>query len=176
MPDELYEAGQRVKFAARMDGRFTDLKYLIRLCSNEVYFRSKRARCPLQRSSVRLRSAATTSSYSRRAAALTRCKCVGTTAMTHRAARCSSAMTRSGAISALTKADHASVTHTTRSGRLRPSTSIRTAERDEHGANESPPFRPKPVPKPSDADIKKYKDILAKRNKDRKGKRDEDKP
>ena len=36
MPDELYEAGQPVKFLARVDGRYLDHKYLIRVCGEEV--------------------------------------------------------------------------------------------------------------------------------------------
>ena len=43
MPDELYEAGQRVKFSARVDGRYLDHKYLIRMCSEEVFLKQKAA-------------------------------------------------------------------------------------------------------------------------------------
>ena len=35
--------------------------------------------------------------------------------------------------------------------------------RDKNGAAEDPPFKPQPVKPPSDADIKKYKEILEKR-------------
>eukprot|EP00966_Prymnesium_polylepis_P025203 581368-Prymnesium_polylepis.4 len=50
-------------------------------------------------------------------------------------------------------------------------------DRDDNGVKESPPFKPKPVPKLSDADMKRYKEILAKRNKERKpmGEKDKDK-
>ena len=41
MPPELYEASQRIKFSAKMVGRFLDLKYLIRLCSAEVFKKQK---------------------------------------------------------------------------------------------------------------------------------------
>ena len=43
MPEELYEAGQRVKFSAKMVGRFLDHKYLIRLCGEEVFKKQKAA-------------------------------------------------------------------------------------------------------------------------------------
>eukprot|EP00966_Prymnesium_polylepis_P243539 5631546-Prymnesium_polylepis.2 len=38
------------------------------------------------------------------------------------------------------------------------------AARTAHGAKETPPFVPQPQPKPSDADIKKFKEIKEKRN------------
>eukprot|EP00966_Prymnesium_polylepis_P212111 4913085-Prymnesium_polylepis.1 len=41
MPDDLYEAGQRVKFSARVDGRYLDHKYLIRMCGEEVFLKPK---------------------------------------------------------------------------------------------------------------------------------------
>eukprot|EP00966_Prymnesium_polylepis_P165971 3836494-Prymnesium_polylepis.1 len=41
MPDELYEAGQRVKFSSKMGNRFLDHKYLIRLCGEEVFKKQK---------------------------------------------------------------------------------------------------------------------------------------
>ena len=41
LPKELYEAGQRVKFSAKMAGRFTDHKYLIRLLYTEVFNKQK---------------------------------------------------------------------------------------------------------------------------------------
>eukprot|EP00966_Prymnesium_polylepis_P130788 3025154-Prymnesium_polylepis.1 len=44
------------------------------------------------------------------------------------------------------------------------------ALRDRNGANETPPITPKPQAKPSEADIKRFKDIEATRNKARKGK------
>eukprot|EP00966_Prymnesium_polylepis_P136619 3156743-Prymnesium_polylepis.1 len=37
MPDELYEAGQRVKFSSKVDGRYLDHKHLIRMCAAEVF-------------------------------------------------------------------------------------------------------------------------------------------
>ena len=43
MPDELYEAGKRVKFSAKMAGRYLDLRYLVRLCSAEVFQKQKAA-------------------------------------------------------------------------------------------------------------------------------------
>ena len=43
MPKELYEAGQRVKFASKVSGRFLDLKYLMRLCATEVFQKQKAA-------------------------------------------------------------------------------------------------------------------------------------
>ena len=43
LPKELYEAGQRVKFATKLDGHFLDLKYLIRACSTEVFQKQRRA-------------------------------------------------------------------------------------------------------------------------------------
>eukprot|EP00966_Prymnesium_polylepis_P188342 4364888-Prymnesium_polylepis.1 len=44
--------------------------------------------------------------------------------------------------------------------------------RDRNGAGESPPFTPKAVPKSSAESIKKYQDIIAKRNNSRRGKGD----
>ena len=37
MPPDLYEAGERLKFAARLAGRWHDLQYLIRMCGQEVF-------------------------------------------------------------------------------------------------------------------------------------------
>eukprot|EP00966_Prymnesium_polylepis_P309144 7144253-Prymnesium_polylepis.1 len=37
MPNELYEAGQRVEFSAKVDGRYLNHKYLIRMCAAEVF-------------------------------------------------------------------------------------------------------------------------------------------
>ena len=48
--------------------------------------------------------------------------------------------------------------------------------RDRNGANETPPMTPKPQAKPSEADIKRFKDIEAKRNKARRGKGGAKKP
>jgi hypothetical protein len=41
MADDLYKAGQRVKFSARVDGRYLDHKYLIRMCGEEVFLKQK---------------------------------------------------------------------------------------------------------------------------------------
>mmetsp|Transcript_10856 Transcript_10856/g.24987 ORF Transcript_10856/g.24987 Transcript_10856/m.24987 type:complete len:375 (-) Transcript_10856:417-1541(-) len=41
MPPGLYEAGQRIKFSLKTEGRFTDLKYLIRQCATEVFQKQK---------------------------------------------------------------------------------------------------------------------------------------
>ena len=46
MPEELYEAGQRVKLSAKMVGHFLDHKYLIRLCGEEVFKKQKAAGQP----------------------------------------------------------------------------------------------------------------------------------
>ena len=41
MPPELYEAGRRVRFDARAEGRLLDLQYLIRQCGSEVFRKQK---------------------------------------------------------------------------------------------------------------------------------------
>ena len=43
IPDELCEAGQRVKFSAEMARRYLDLRHLVRPCSTEVFQKQKAA-------------------------------------------------------------------------------------------------------------------------------------
>eukprot|EP00966_Prymnesium_polylepis_P025202 581368-Prymnesium_polylepis.3 len=114
MPDELYEAGQRVKFAARMDGRYTDLNYLIRLCSNEVFQKQKGSQPKRTPSSVHRPWGVMTSICSQHAVELTHSNCGAATAVrTRRAVLRSSASARSGAPSARTRTTPASAIPTT---------------------------------------------------------------
>ena len=182
MPDELYEAGQRVKFAARMDGRFTDLKYLIRLCSNEV-FQKQKGTAP----KPTFIGAPALGGHDLELFAT----CCGVDELQLRGPDrddpSGGAMFVGNDKRWCDQCPHkrgTCICDPYNSKPPPPSVYLDTnrwrtlmAKRDEHGANESPPFKPKPVPKPSDADMKKYKDIIAKRNKERKprGEKNKDK-
>ena len=184
MPEELYEAGQRVKFSAKMVGRFLDHKYLIRLCGEEVFKKQKASGPqptfiafdtlgghPLELMAMAvgvegLQTASGDHGVSRGGPPHPAFAGVGKTwcpkcPHNNNSCICDPYNTKSPPPSVYLNTN-----------RWKELMSLR----DRNGAGESPPFTPKPVPKPSAESIKKYQDIMAKRNNSRRGdKKDKDK-
>jgi hypothetical protein len=122
MPDDLYEAGQRVKFSAKVDGRYLDLKYLIRMCAAEV-FEKQDAAPPKPVLSPPTCSVATRSSSSPCESAQA-CSCRAAVSPSP-ASAAAAAATRRGAQSVLIRMARASLTRTTINHRRHRSISTR---------------------------------------------------
>eukprot|EP00966_Prymnesium_polylepis_P017943 414075-Prymnesium_polylepis.1 len=173
MPNELYEAGQRVKFSARVDGRYHDHKYLIRMCGEEVFQKQKAAPPQPTFISVEALGGHKLDLFS---------TCVGVEGLTLSSLTLAPGGSAFAGITgrkwceACPHKNGTGICDPYNNKSPPPSVYLDTrryngymATRTAHGAKETPPFTPQPQPKPSDADIKKCKDIKDRRNKDRSG-------
>ena len=168
MPPELYEAGERIKFSAKMSGKYLDLKYLIRLCGAEV-FKKQEGGAPkpalvafdhLQGHDATMIATTTGMDISLRA---------GSAAF---------AGISSGKPGRCPKCPHPRGTCIADPNNCNPPPPSvwedkgqwreLMALRDKNGVAQSPPIKPMPVPQPSEDSLKKYREIISKR-KDRGG-------